>query len=221
VLQRHALAIPIRQGETGAPSARGSSGALGGFPGSELTQAKWNLRRMLAHHAQGIPFSLFLLMEFDYAGQPHTGMNTKGLLKANPDKSVARPKQAYQAVQNVCSLFDDTIAPLPDFSFHSNARRSTTVVGYRQRTTGAPLVALWYNGEVPTESLEPDVYRVDLLLDGLEFRDPVVADLRTGIVYGFPENHVSLVAPGRVLLRKLPVYDSPIVVAERTLVLRD
>lgn len=221
VLQRQGLDIPIRQGETGAPSARGTSGALGGFPGSELTQAKWDIRRMLAHHARGIPFNLFLLMEFDYAGQPHTGMNTKGLLQANPDKSVARPKQAYQAVQNVCSLFDDTIVRLPDFSYHSNARRSTAVVGYRQKTTGTPLIALWYNGEVPTESLEPDIYKVDLLLDGMEFKDPVIADLRTGIVYSFPANHVSTVAPGRVLLRKLPVYDSPIVVTERNLVLRD
>lgn len=221
VLQRQGLDIPIRQGETGAPSARGTSGALGGFPGSELTQAKWDIRRMLAHHARGIPFNLFLLMEFDYAGQPHTGMNTKGLLQANPDKSVARPKQAYRAVQNVCSLFDDTIVRLPDFSCHSNARRSTAVVGYRQKATGTPLIALWYNGEIPTESLEPDIYKVDLLLDGMEFKDPVIADLRTGIVYGFPANHVSTVAPGRVLLRKLPVYDSPIVVTERSLVLRN
>ncbi|MBL9205702.1 MAG: hypothetical protein JNN01_11490 [Opitutaceae bacterium] len=220
VLQRHALEIPIRQGETGAPSARGTSGALGGFPGSEVTQAKWILRRMLAHHARGIPFNLFLLMEFDYAGQPHTGMNSKGLLKANADKSVAYPKQAYQAVQNVCTLFDDTFVRVPNFAYHAYARHPLAVTGYRQKITGAPLIALWYHGEVPTESLEPSPYKVDLLLDGMEFKDPVIADLRTGVVYEFPANHVSTVAPGRVLVRKLPVYDSPIVLAERSMVLR-
>jgi hypothetical protein len=220
VLRRQALAIPIRQGETGAPSARGTSGALGGFPGSELTQAKWDIRRMLVHRAQGIPFNLFLLMEFDYAGHPHDGMNSKGLLKANPDKSVAYPKQAYQAVQNVCSLFDDTIVRLPDFSYQAYARHPLAVTGYRQTITGAPLIALWYNGEVPTESLEPSLYKVDLLLDGMEFKDPVIADLRTGVVYNFPPNHFSTVAPGRLLIRKLPVYDSPIVVTERSVVLR-
>ena len=50
--------------------------------------------------------------KFDYDGQPHVGMNTKGLLKANADKTVAYAKASYHAVQNVCAVFDDDLVPV-------------------------------------------------------------------------------------------------------------
>ena len=55
-------AAAVRQGETGAPSGE-TVGALRDVAWTESKQAKWDLRRMLAHHGQGVPFNLFTLCE--------------------------------------------------------------------------------------------------------------------------------------------------------------
>ena len=202
MLAKLKLDIPLRQGETGAPSTTGSSGALGTFPGSELTQAKWVLRRALAFHGHDVPFSLFLLMEFDYAGQPHTGMNTKGLLKA-----------AYSAAQHVFSLFDDDWVRVRDFAARVESTEKLAVYGFRHRTTGRQLVVTWASGAVPTESLATTP--VDFEFDGMALSDPVLADLRTGRVYRIPAANVVRTAGG-VRVLKLPLYDSPVVVTEQS-----
>ena len=214
MLARLQLDIPLRQGETGAPSTTGTSGALGNFPGSELTQAKWALRRALAFHGHDVPFSLFLLMEFDYAGQPHTGMNTKGLLKANPDQTVAYAKPAYRAAQHLFSLFDDDLVRQRDFAPQASTTEKLAIYGFRQRATGRWVVATWASGGVPNESLATTA--VDFDLPGADFEAPVLADLRTGRVYEIPAAHVVRTAGAGVRLLKVPVYDSPIVVAERS-----
>ncbi len=212
--------IPLRQGETGVPSTTGSSGALGDFPGSELTQAKWVLRRMLAHHAEALPFNLFLLMEFDYAGQPHNGINSKGLLKTNPDKTVAYPKAAYFAAQRVHSLFDASIVPVRDSTPTTSTTEKLALHAYHHRETKQPLVAAWLNGDIPNESLEPKP--TDLTLRSNQFREPVLADLRTGKIYAIPSAHVLRdTSTGNLTLRRVPLYDSPIIIAEKSLLLRE
>ena len=214
VLEKLRLDIPLRQGETGAPSTTGTSGALGNFPGSELTQAKWILRRALAFHGHDVPFSLFLLMEFDYAGQPHTGINSKGLLKTNPDKTVAYAKPSYRAAQHLFSLFDDSWGRIRDFAVRAETPEKLAAYAFRHRESGQELVVTWASAAMPTESLA--TAPVDLELPGLNIAEPVVADLRTGVVYRVPPDCV-VRAPGAPLrIRRVPIYDSPIVVAERS-----
>ena len=214
VLETLRLGIPLRQGETGAPSTTGTSGALGNFPGSELTQAKWILRRALAFHGHDVPFSLFTLMEFDYAGQPHTGINSKGLLKAIPDKTVAGVKASYRAAQHIFSLFDDSWVRLREFAIRAETSEKLAAYAFRQPETGKHLVVAWASGAMPTESLATTA--IDLELPGITLAEPVVGDLRTGIVYRVPPEHI-VRAPGAPLrIRQMPIYDSPIVVAERT-----
>ena len=54
LLARYAPKATARQGETGSPSKLQPAFALAGIPFSETTQAKWDLRRMLAHRAKDI-----------------------------------------------------------------------------------------------------------------------------------------------------------------------
>lgn len=217
MLEENGLNFPIRQGETGVPSTTGSSGALGKFPGSELTQAKWLLRRMLAFHGHDTPFNLFLLMEFDYSGMPHTGMNTKGLLKANPDKTVAYAKPAYYAAQHVFSLFDDTLKRVGEFALQGATDGPVAAYAYRQTGTDREAVVLWQSGHVPTESLTPTP--MDLGFAGVKLSEPVLTDLRTGLVYSIPANLISRDKSGLPRIAAVPIYDSPVMISDRSLVL--
>lgn len=90
-------AVVFMQGENGAPSqAKGTTvGAMTDQDWSELTQAKWDLRRMLGDHGRGIATNLFTISDIHYAAGDHmVGINSKGLLQTNPDKTIKRPKLA-------------------------------------------------------------------------------------------------------------------------------
>jgi hypothetical protein len=102
--------VVFMQGENGAPSTAKPIGAMREFDWSELTQAKWDLRRLLGDHGRGIATNLFTISDIHYAAGDHmVGVNTKGLLKTNPDKTIDRPKMAYKAAQHVFSFFDNTL----------------------------------------------------------------------------------------------------------------
>ena len=81
--------------------------ALSKLPWSENTQAKWDLRRMLAHHGKGVPFNLFTISDMHYRQNGSLQMNYKGLLATNPDQTIAYAKPAY-SLHSVCSLFSTT-----------------------------------------------------------------------------------------------------------------
>jgi hypothetical protein len=207
LLAKHGCAIPVIQGETGAPSTSNTFGALRGHSWTELTQAKWNLRRMLAHHAKDVPFNLFTLMELHYT----TGLNTKGLLKANADKTAACAKPAYSAAQNVFAVFDDTLSRVAEYPFTPGVTNTLALHAWHQRNTRQQVVALWFSGDVPADSTA--TVGVDFALRKGEFTEPVYADLRTGDVHRIPKANWSRDENG-VTFRQIPVYDSPVLIAE-------
>ena len=212
LLARVAPDVQVRQGETGAPSTGSSSGALKGHPWTELTQAKWDLRRMLAHRAKDVPFSLFTLMEFDYTSGRTRGLNTKGLLKSNPDKTVAYAKPAYAAARNVMSVFDDDLVRAEDVPCAADAGQKLALTVYRHAKTKKLAVATWLCGAVPSDANETVPVDVRFARGGIE--EPVYADLRTGWVYRVPAESVAREGEALVL-RRIPVYDSPVLLADR------
>jgi hypothetical protein len=209
LLTKHGAAIPVIQGETGAPSTSNTFGALRGHPWTELTQAKWDLRRMLAHHAKDVPFNLFTLMELHYP----TGRNTKGLLKANADQTVAYAKPAYFAAQNVFAIFDDSLSPIADYPSTASTTNRLAVTAYRKRETNQQVIAIWFSGAVPSDSnaMTP----VDFTFERGDFREPVWVDLRTGEARWIPNANWAR-KNGGCGFRRVPVYDSPILIAEKT-----
>lgn len=94
-----------------------------------------------------VPFNLFTLMELHYT----TGLNTKGLLKANDDKTVAYAKPAYSASQNVFAIFDHSLGRMVDFQLTASVTNALAVYA-ATHPSGARVVALWFKGAPPSDS---------------------------------------------------------------------
>jgi hypothetical protein len=209
LLKKYGSSASVRQGETGAPSATGGFGAMRTHVWSEHTQAKWNLRRMLAHRAIDAPFSLFPLMDLRYP----TGWNHKGLLQANEDLTVAYAKPAYYAAQRIFGIFDDSMERIRDFQATTTAKEPLAASAYRKKGSAATVVAVWFNGQSCKES--DATTPIDLTFPGVKFSDPVYADLLTGKVYAIPADCWS--ADGdTATFKQIPIYDSPILIAEKS-----
>ena len=195
--------LRLRQGENGCPSEETHRFALDGIPWTEVSQAKWDLRRMLGDLGHDVETSVFTISDFIHKGREK---NTKGLLGINNRKQVVRIKPAYYAVQNAVSVFDDTLervvqphAAAKDLNFYE----------YAKRGGGSPLIVFWTSRENgkhvrPGDSLK--THPVDIVWTGRPLKDPVWVDLRTGRVYELPASNP---------FKGVPVYDSPCLIAER------
>lgn len=210
-IQNYSGDIGLRQGESGCPSQPGGFGALSGLPWTELTQANWNLRRLRGDLGHDLPSSLFTLMDLKYP----TGWNNKGLLKANPDLTVAYAKPAYYAAQHVMTLFDASLVRLTNFTFQSDAAVPLRGYGYRQTGTGHSLVTVWFSGNTPSDANALTL--VNFTFAPVAFHDPVWVDLREGVVRAIPAATWSKDGAS-CSFTNLPVYDSPVVIAERALI---
>ncbi|RCR70602.1 GH39 family glycosyl hydrolase [Larkinella punicea] len=206
--------ITFMQGENGAPSTASAVtiGALRQYDWTELSQAKWDLRRMLADHGRGIATNLFTISDIHYAAGDHmTGVNTKGLLKTNPDKTIERPKMAYKAAQHVFSTFDDQLELL-DQAKPTVSQATVSAFQYRQRKNSGSLVTLWSAEARPAETYEPKP--TDVTIKG-KFDQPVFVDLVSGKVYEIPKNQWKK-SGDSYTFTAIPVPDYPVLIAEKT-----
>lgn len=208
LMKSYAPDMKLFQGENGAPSEWIAGFALSRYQWTELSQAKWFLRRMLGDLARDIPSSVFTIIDISY---PNI-MNRKGLLYANDDKTVNHKKQSYYAVQNLVSIFDDNLEKIPGFSFTSDASNKLSVYGYRDIANGSAILPLWLHDDRPTDY--NGTTAINLRIKGVTFKDPVWVDLRTGYVYDIPKSSVAS-ENGVTNFTNLPVYDSPVLLAER------
>ena len=108
VVTRLAPHARLRQGENGAPSEMTQAFALKRKAWSEVSQAKWNLRRMLGDLGHGVESSIFTICDFNHIGKE---INRKGLLRADEDHRVIGVKRAYYAVQNLAAVFGGLTLP--------------------------------------------------------------------------------------------------------------
>lgn len=205
--------IVFMQGENGAPSqAKGTTvGALTDQDWSELTQAKWDLRRMLGDHGRGIATNLFTISDIHYAAGDHmVGINSKGLLQTNPDKTIKRPKLAYKAAQYVFSTFDDQIETLTSVK-PTVSVETVNAFAYRHQANGGSLITLWSKEARPAESYLPK--QTTVTVEG-QFKQPVLVDLITGTVYAIPKENWT--KKGEIYtLTNVPVPDYPVLIADK------
>ncbi len=206
--------VVFMQGENGAPSqAKGTTvGAMTDLDWSELTQSKWDLRRMLGDNGRGIATNLFTISDIHYAPGDHmVGINSKGLLKTNPDKTIERPKMSYKAAQHVFSLFDEQIELLkikPTIN-----QPSVYAFQYQHKQNKGSLVTLWSGEARPAEKYESKLTTIKV--EG-NFKNPVFVDLISGKVFEIPKEKFKKVG-NQFIFSEMLVPDYPVLVAEKSI----
>ena len=101
VLEKYSSKARLRQGENGCPSELIGKFALANTPWSELTQAKWDMRRMLGDLGHGYESSVYTMSDFRHHGVSIHSPNNKGLVRAPPPRRLhplaeqqgARPRE--------------------------------------------------------------------------------------------------------------------------------
>jgi hypothetical protein len=231
ILHKYAPGMKIRQGENGAPSGGGfGRGALGDYAWSELTQAKWDVRRMLGNLGHDIECSIFGLIEMAYNSGPISQLNYKGIIKSDSTKKVIRPKMAYYAMQNVTSVFDKTLDRLGDMHATYNVKvlsktnehlftkgtdRSLSVYGYRNKNTGRQLYSIWADEFIPTDN--NNTRKLSFSFANCTIVDPVFVDIITGSVYEIPAANWAREG-NTISFKEIPIYDAPVLIADKSLV---
>jgi hypothetical protein len=213
-LAKYSSKAKMRQGENGCPSELTTKFALSKHPWTESSQCKWDLRRMLGDLGHDVESAVFTICDFNHAGRE---INRKGLLHATADKKVDKIKPVYYAVQNCVAVFDDTLERIPNPSISVTYDKSTAAFAYRNKQSGQLLVVLWDNSGTPDDTFVTRPAQV--ILKDLPLQEPVWVDLVSGGIYEIPANRV-IRADQTTTFKDLSLYDSPILLAEKKLVLR-
>ncbi|NDP26528.1 MAG: hypothetical protein GZ087_03735 [Flavobacterium sp.] len=230
LLQKYGPNVKLRQGENGAPSAFGAGrGALWDYDWTELSQAKWNLRRMLGNLGNDVECSIFSIIDLAYTTGPINKLNHKGIIKADETKKALGPKMAYYAMQNLTAIFDNSLQKLPgfshtfnisgvnnsDFRYSMSNDRGITVGGYENKVSKKQLYAIWKNEYIPLNTNE--LSEVTFSFANCTIENPVYVDLLTGKVYDIPSKQWS--KKGTIYtFKNIPIYDSPILIADKSLI---
>ena len=220
ICAKYAPQATLWQGENGAPSEMPGDGlALNHIAWSEVTQAKWDLRRMLGDFVHGVPSSVFTICDYFHPGR---GIGSYGLLRADAKCDVIGVKQAFYAVRNVATVFDSELVRVP----RRVSSPERTLWLYEFARKGHPLFVFWTCGgyEEGSDGWKM-VYRrpsddnatrpAVIEHPDAQMREPVWVDLRTGRVYAFPKDRMLVHSCG-VTFVDVPVYDSPCVLTEKS-----
>ena len=222
--------VKLRQGENGAPSEGGAGrGALGDYDWTELSQAKWDTRRMLGNLGHDVECSIFGIVEMAYTNGPISRLNYKGILQSDSTKKVKRPKLAYYALQHVTAIFDNSLTRISDLSsthnidgageaghrYSTGTDHSVSVYGYRNNSTGQHVYTVWMDAAIPTNN--NPVKRLNLSFSNAQFTQPVLVDIISGSVYDIPASQWSKTG-NTYRFKNIPVYDAPVLIADKSLI---
>lgn len=210
-LARRTSKVKLRQGENGCPSERATRFALSGIDWSELSQAKWDLRRYIGDIGSGVETSVFTVCDFNHIGRE---INRKGLLRADADHRVLREKVSYFAIQHMTSVFDDSLAPVSADRAAVFFGRRCALFPFADTQSRGNLLAFWDRSGVPGDAVAPE--SAELLFRDFPFDEPVLVEMISGKVYAIPGDRIS--KQGKyVVFRDMPVIDSPLLIAEKRL----
>jgi hypothetical protein len=203
--------IAIRQGENGCPSMRRRTKALRDYDWTEVSQAKWALRRLLGDLGRDIESSYFAIMDMKYPDE----MNAKGLLKSRDDQTVEYAKPAYHALQHLTSIFDDRLTRARSFEYAATTKKSLSVFAYQSGPSGYSIITVWFDGDIPSDNNA--CTEVDFNFTNVRFGQPIYVDMRTGEAFEIPESSY-VVQGNKYTFTSIPCYDSPIIIADRRVV---
>ena len=211
--------ITLRQGELGCPSENQSIYALRNYPWTELSQAKWALRKMMGDLGRDIPSSYFLIIDIVYTHNHEELMeepqrNTKGLIKSDLNKQFVALKESYGAYQHTTAIFDHRLERIPNYAYTVDTDSSLSVFAY-QSNFDRQVAALWMDGQTPTNSNAKTAMTFEFPAGN--FDAPVFVDLRTGEVYEIPQSSWKKNGT-HYTFENIPVYDSPVLIADQSLI---
>ena len=199
--------IRIYQGESGCPSILEWGHAMNNLPWTETSQAKWDLRRMAGDRARGIRSSIFTMVDLRYPSM----LQSFGLLRANLAHEVIYKRPSFHGVQHLAGFFDDSVEPAGLLAHAATGPRTMAVAGFRKQ--GSSVLLVWYDDRIPSDDLHWDL--VDLTVEQAHFKDPVYVEMISGKVCEIAKANWHDTLAG-VAFANLPVWDSPVMIAERS-----
>ena len=160
--------------------------------------------------------SIFTICDFNHPqrskGGPGGEINRKGLLLADAEHRVIRPKQSFQAMRCMTTLFDEETLPVEGSRASVLAERFSTVFTWQRRKTGDALLAYWSRSEVPDNGTQPGTAVV--VTRDFSFDNPVLVDPVTGRVFAIPTDRIRREGDLQWFF-DLPWIDSPLVIVDR------
>jgi hypothetical protein len=162
---------------------------------------------MMADLGHDVPSSYFSITDMKYPEE----INRKGLLYVSNDKKVQHPKLAYHAIQHMTALFDGNLERIKEFEYATSSERSLSAYAYKNKKNGWSAITYWFSDKTPDNELNTQT--IDIKIPGIHFKKPVLVDLLSGRIFKIP-----LKNSHNGLLKDIPVYDSPIVIAEEKMV---
>jgi len=196
----------LYQGEVGCPAILEWTHALANYPWTEYSQPKWNLRRMAGDRVRNIPCNVFTMIDLRYTNM----QQSFGMIRSNLLLQFIYKRPTFYAVQHMMTFFDSTVKPVGLLAAESDSSRAITVAGFDKAGTSVALV--WYSDKVPSDELVWD--KVSLTVKGATFKDPVYVEMVTGKVFDLDKASWSS-AGADTTFKGLPVWDSPMMLAER------
>ena len=234
IVRKYAPGLKIWNGESGATSDPHYSTPISSRKwNTELTQAKWDARRLVADLGHGFDSLVFTIYDPCYDSperyahyippywvrtRPDRFMKRMGLLKCNDRLDVVKVKPAYYTVQNIATLFDSTIDASTEMKAGVDGKELVCYV-FAQRGSGIPLVAFWDASNHPNN--DNTVRETSLWISGKIIKDPVWIDLVTGAIYQIPQRMVKCRRHNVNTFEGIPYYDAPVVVTDKSLVVKD
>ena len=112
-------------------------------------------------------------------------------------------------------ISDKTLERIPNYVFQTSYDSSLSVYGFQQKNFDYQAVAIWMDGKIPHDSLVKTL--IDFEFPAGKFDHPVYVDMRTGQVYEIPKDNWT--RRGTLsIFREIPIYDSPILIADISLI---
>ena len=218
ILKRHDYNVAIWQGECGAPSVGYMGGALSECDWNEQTQAKWDIRKAMNDHGNGVRTSFFAMADMNYSSADAIKIkNLKGIVATSADNKVRRTKKAYHAIRNFVSVFDNLNKVCDHSSVEVsapiyNADSKTMVYLFEDDDTALQSLVVWQGGNIPYYCECKD--NAEVSIKNFNCKEPVCIDLLTGVVYEMPYCKLGK----NFKFKRVPYYDSPMVICDKALI---
>ena len=219
ILKRHNYDVAIWQGECGAPSVGYMGGALKEYTWNEQTQAKWDIRKAMNDHGNGVRTSFFAIADMNYSSNDAIKIkNHKGILATDAKNKVKRPKVVYHAIRNLVSVFDnlnnicDKSGVEIIFAPIHNIDSKPVYYLFEDDATTLQSLVVWQGGNAPYYS-ECNDY-AEIAIKKFNCKEPVCIDLLNGVVYDLPYCKFGK----NFKFKKVPYYDSPMVICDKSLI---